>query len=61
MPIALKLEIIFPNEDFTDNSISSAPQLEEVNVETSRSRDLEKLVNRDIDVSSLSSSTKESK
>ena len=32
----------------------SAQQLEEVNVETSRSRDLEKLINRDIDVLSLS-------
>ena len=32
----------------------AAPQLEEVNVETSRSRDLEKLINRDIDVLSLS-------
>ena len=32
----------------------SALQLEEVNLETSRSRDLEKLINRDIDVSSLS-------
>ena len=32
----------------------SAPQLEEINVETSRSRDLEKLINRDIDVLSLS-------
>ena len=32
----------------------SAPQLEEVNLETSRSRDLEKLINRDVDVSSLS-------
>ena len=31
----------------------SAPQLEEVNVKTSRSRDLEKLINRDIDVLSL--------
>ena len=54
MPIALKLEIIFPNEDFTDNSISSAPQFEEVDIETSRPRDLEKLINRDIDVLSLS-------
>ena len=32
----------------------SAPQLEEVNLETSRSRDLEKLINRDLDVLSLS-------
>jgi len=32
----------------------SAPQLKEVNVEISRSRDLEKLINRDIDVLSLS-------
>ena len=32
----------------------AAPQLEEVNVEISRSRDLEKLINRDIDVLSLS-------
>ena len=32
----------------------SVPQLEEVNVETSRPRDLEKLINRDIDVLSLS-------
>ena len=32
----------------------SAPQLEEVNLDTSRSRDLEKLINRDIDVLSLS-------
>ena len=32
----------------------SAPQLEGANVETSRSRDLEKLINRDIDVLSLS-------
>lgn len=32
----------------------AAPQLEEINVETSRSRDLEKLINRDIDVLSLS-------
>jgi len=32
----------------------SAPHLEEVNLETSRSRDLEKLINRDIDVLSLS-------
>ena len=31
----------------------SARQLEEVNVEMSRSRDLEKLINRDIDVLSL--------
>ena len=36
MPIALKLEIIFPSEDFTDNSISSAMQLEEANLEISR-------------------------
>lgn len=32
----------------------SAPQLEGANVETSRPRDLEKLINRDIDVLSLS-------
>ena len=32
----------------------SAQQLEEINVETSRSRDLEKSINRDIDVLSLS-------
>ena len=32
----------------------SALQLEEVNVETSRSRGLEKLINRDLDVLSLS-------
>ena len=32
----------------------AAPQLEEVNVKTSRPRDLEKLMNRDIDVLSLS-------
>ena len=32
----------------------SAPQLEGANVEISRSRDLEKLINRDIDVLSLS-------
>lgn len=38
MPIALKLEIIFPSEDFIDKAMLSAPQLEEVNLETSRSR-----------------------
>ena len=32
----------------------SAPQLEEVNVETSRYRDIEILINQDIDVLSLS-------
>ena len=32
----------------------SAQQLEEVNIETSRSRDLEKLINQDINVLSLS-------
>ena len=40
MPIALKLEIIFPSEDFVDKAMRSAPQLEEVNVETSRSREI---------------------
>ena len=42
------------SEDFIDKAMFSAPQLEEINVETSRSRDLEKLINRDIDVLSLS-------
>ena len=55
-------KILTPRKrDFIDKAMLSATQLEEVNVETSRSRDLEKLINRDIDVSSLSSSTKERK
>ena len=36
MTIALMLEIVFPSEDFIDNSISSAPQLKVMNVEISR-------------------------
>ena len=42
------------SEDFIDKAMLSAQQLEEVNIETSRSRDLEKLINQDINVLSLS-------
>ena len=40
MTIALKPGIVFPSEDFTDKSMFSAPQLEAVNAEISRYREI---------------------